>query len=62
MDASHHNLERINKWATLSAGVFCQYGAGLTYTFAIYSDALKQHFGYSQQQVQGLGSAANVGG
>lgn len=52
----------INKWHTLAASILCQYAAGLGYSFSVYSDDLKQRFGYSQEQIQGIGSANNLGG
>lgn len=52
----------VNKWLTLAASIVIQYTAGLGYTFSIYSDQLKHHFGYSQEEIQGIGSANNLGG
>ena len=31
------------------------------YCFSLYSSQLKQHFGYSQEEIQGIGSANNLG-
>ena len=33
----------------------------LRYCFSLYSSQLKRHFGYSQEQIQGIGSANNLG-
>lgn len=52
----------VNKWHALAASIVIQYTAGLGYTFSIYSDQLKHHFSYSQEEIQGLGSANNLGG
>lgn len=52
----------INKWHTLTAAILVQFAAGLGYSFSLYSDDLKRHFEYSQEQVQGIGSATNLGG
>eukprot|EP00884_Botryococcus_braunii_P017132 jgi/Botrbrau1/4101/Bobra.152_3s0049.1 len=52
----------INKWLTFSASIFCQLSAGLTYCFSLYAGGLKEKFGYSQEQIDELGSACNFGG
>ncbi len=31
------------------------------YCFSLYSSQLKEHFGYSQEEIQGIGSANNLG-
>ncbi len=31
------------------------------YCFSLYSSQIKEHFGYSQEEIQGIGSAANLG-
>jgi Nodulin-like len=36
--------------------------SGLGYTFSIYSPALKEHFGYTQTEIAGIGTACNIGG
>ena len=41
-------------WQTAWASV-CRY------CFSLYSSQLKEHFGYSQEQIQGIGSANNLG-
>ncbi|KAK9836313.1 hypothetical protein WJX81_004629 [Elliptochloris bilobata] len=52
----------VSKYFTFTASAICQLSAGLAYCFSLYSDALKTHFGYSQQQIEGVGSACNLGG
>ncbi|KAK9815489.1 hypothetical protein WJX72_004521 [[Myrmecia] bisecta] len=51
----------INKWVTFTASLFAELTAGVTYCFSLYSDALKEEFGYSQAQIQGIASACNFG-
>lgn len=31
------------------------------YCFSLYSNELKHHFGYTQEEIQGIGSANNLG-
>ena len=31
------------------------------YCFSLYSSELKHHFGYTQEEIQGIGSANNLG-
>ncbi|CAL5228367.1 g11486 [Coccomyxa viridis] len=52
----------VNKWHTLTASILLQLSAGLGYCFSLYSSQIKEHFGYSQEEIQGIGSAANLGG
>lgn len=56
------SVSYINKWHVLAAAIVLQLAAGLGYSFSLYSDDLKRHFDYSQEQVQGIGSAINLGG
>lgn len=52
----------VSKLYTFTASVICQLAAGLAYCFSLYSAALKERFGYSQEQIEGVGSACNLGG
>jgi hypothetical protein len=52
----------VSKFYTFTASVMCQLAAGLAYCFSLYSAALKERFGYSQEQIEGVGSACNLGG
>jgi hypothetical protein len=36
-------------------------GAGLSYVFALYAGDLKERFGYSQAQTDGVAAAMNLG-
>ena len=51
-----------SKWLTFSASALVMLCAGLSYSYGIYSDVLKQRYGLSQLQVAGVGTAGNVGG
>jgi hypothetical protein len=51
-----------SKWLTFSFATLLQLSSGLGYTFSIYSNDLKHHFKWSQEQIAGLGTACNVGG
>lgn len=52
----------VNKWYTFSVSIVCNCSAGLAYCFSLYSNDLKQAFGYDQSQIQAVGSAINLGG
>ena len=52
----------INKWVTFTASIAVALCCGLTYTFAIWCDALKRTYSLSQAQLELIASAANVGG
>ncbi|KAL3138776.1 hypothetical protein ABBQ32_005620 [Trebouxia sp. C0010 RCD-2024] len=52
----------VNKWAGFSVSVLCTISAGLAYCFSLYSNQLKEAFGYDQKQIQAVGSATNLGG
>ena len=52
----------VNKWAGFSVSVVCTISAGLAYCFSLYSNQLKEAFGYDQKQIQAIGSATNLGG
>lgn len=52
----------VNKWSTFSVSVICNCSAGLAYCFSLYSNELKNAFGYDQTQIQAVGSATNLGG
>ena len=51
-----------SKWLCFSTACVVMISAGLAYTFSIYSHDLKMHFALTQQQVNGLGTAGNLGG
>ena len=51
-----------SKWLTYSAACLVMLSAGLAYTFSIWSDAVKDEFGYSQTKLAGIGTAGNIGG
>eukprot|EP00850_Spirogloea_muscicola_P021809 SM000262S09888 [mRNA] locus=s262:136193:140130:- [translate_table: standard] len=50
-----------NRWLGLVAGMWILACAGSSYTFAIYSPALKSRLRYSQQQIASLAVAKDVG-
>lgn len=52
----------VNKWYTFAVSIVCNCSAGLAYCFSLYSNDLKQAFGYDQSQIQAVGSAINLGG
>jgi hypothetical protein len=52
----------LNKWATIVAATFLQICGGLCYTFSLYSPALKTSFGFTQPQLETLGSCLVSGG
>mmetsp|Transcript_40788 Transcript_40788/g.96986 ORF Transcript_40788/g.96986 Transcript_40788/m.96986 type:complete len:595 (-) Transcript_40788:567-2351(-) len=51
----------INKWIVVCAASFTQLSAGLPYCFSVYSEALKQHFNWTQIQLQTVGFACSLG-
>ncbi|GBG85457.1 hypothetical protein CBR_g40099 [Chara braunii] len=51
-----------NRWAGLVGAMLVEACTGLSYTFAIYSEHLKQTLHYSQEDVDGLGAAKDFGG
>ena len=51
-----------SKWLTYSAACLMMLSAGLAYTFSVWSDAIKNEFGYSQTELAGIGTAGNIGG
>jgi hypothetical protein len=50
-----------NKWVSFSASLTSLLGAGLSYAFALYAGDLKERFGYSQAQTDGVAAAMNLG-
>ena len=52
----------VNKWAGFSVSVLCTCSAGLAYCFSLYSNQLKEAFGYDQRQIQAIGSATKLVG
>ena len=51
-----------SKWLTFAASCLVMLCAGHSYSFSVYSDLLKTHFGLSQTKISGLGTAINLGG
>ena len=51
-----------SKWLTFSAAAIIYLNSGLAYTFSIYSENLKERFGYTQTEIAGVGTACNIGG
>jgi hypothetical protein len=51
----------INKWITIAACATLQLTAGLCYDFGIFSDQFKEVFQWSQSELQGFGTALNLG-
>jgi hypothetical protein len=51
-----------NRWVGLAAAVYAEACGGLAYTFAVYSDHLKETLDYSQTQIDALGSSKDFGG
>ena len=44
-----------SKWLTYSAACLVMSSAGLAYTFSVYSDSIKDRFGYTQTRLAGCG-------
>jgi hypothetical protein len=51
-----------NRWVGLAAAVYAEACGGLAYTFAVYSDHLKETLDFSQTQIDALGSSKDFGG
>lgn len=51
----------MNKWISYAASLTSLLGAGLTYVFALYAGDLKERFGYSQAETDGVAAAMNLG-
>ena len=51
-----------SKWWALTASLPVALSSGLTYTFSVWSDVIRERYGLSQEQLEGIGSAANLGG
>lgn len=51
----------MDRWACLASGMAIQACAGLTYTFAVYSEHLKEVLNFTQEQVDGIGAAKDFG-
>ena len=47
----------LTRWGALSASVLLEANAGLQYVFGDVSGALRTRLGYSQRQIDGLGTA-----
>ena len=55
-------MRTFNKSVTLSASLLIVFSTGLTYLFGLWSETLKEAYGLSQEQVEAIGSAGNLGG
>jgi hypothetical protein len=50
-----------NKWVTFAACALLQFSAGLCYCFGLFSSDLKRIFEWSQAELEGFGTALNLG-
>ena len=60
--AARNRRSYVNKWVSLSASLTALLGSGLSYAFALYAGDLKEKFGYSQKQTDGVAASMNLGG
>ena len=51
----------LTRWHAASAGAFLEANAGLQYVFGDVSGSLRTQLGYTQRQVDGLGTAKDCG-
>ncbi|CAI6009202.1 unnamed protein product [Closterium sp. NIES-65] len=51
-----------DRWLGLILGMWLQACGGISYAFSLYSAALKDKLQYSQEAVDGLGTAKDIGG
>ena len=58
----HRAMAFASKWWALTASLPVALSSGLTYTFSVWSDVIRERYGLSQEQLEGIGSAANLGG
>ena len=52
----------VNKWYCTAAAALLQICGGLCYTFSLFSPSLKQAFGFTQPELEALGSCLLSGG
>ncbi|XP_024544900.1 protein NUCLEAR FUSION DEFECTIVE 4 isoform X2 [Selaginella moellendorffii] len=55
-------VPRLDRWLGLSAAMIMMGCAGLTYTYAVYSEHMKQRLHFSQEDVDDIGAAKDLGG
>lgn len=61
---NHTRKEHIlwyNRWFALSAAMILMGCSGLTYTYAVYSEHIKEKLHYSQEQIDNIGAAKDFG-
>ena len=51
----------LTRWHAASAGAFLEANAGLQYVFGDVSGSLRTQLGYTQRQIDGLGTAKDCG-
>lgn len=51
-----------DRWLGLVFGMWMQGCGGISYTFGLYSAALKSRLGYNQEMTDGLGTSKDIGG
>jgi hypothetical protein len=51
----------LTRWHAASAGAFLEANAGLQYVFGDVSGSLRTRLGYTQRQIDGLGTAKDCG-
>lgn len=51
-----------NRWMVLAAATWMEACSGVSYMFGLYSESLKNTLGYSQQMLDGIGMAKDIGG
>ncbi|XP_024529459.1 protein NUCLEAR FUSION DEFECTIVE 4 isoform X2 [Selaginella moellendorffii] len=55
-------VPRLDRWLGLSAAMIMMGCAGLTYTYAVYSEHMKQRLHFSQEDIDDIGAAKDLGG
>eukprot|EP00271_Cylindrocystis_brebissonii_P007471 TRINITY_DN21046_c0_g1_i1.p1 TRINITY_DN21046_c0_g1~~TRINITY_DN21046_c0_g1_i1.p1 ORF type:complete len:598 (-),score=127.18 TRINITY_DN21046_c0_g1_i1:1375-3168(-) len=60
VDRVRHMLR--DRWLGLVLGMWMQSCGGISYTFSLYSAAMKEQLGYNQGMTDGLGTAKDIGG
>ncbi|GAQ89225.1 Nodulin-like [Klebsormidium nitens] len=58
----HQRTLKDNEWLGLAAAIYAAACSGLTYSFSVYSEHLKETLNWSQTQIDGLGSSKDFGG
>ena len=49
------------KWKALASAFLMEATAGTSYAFGLYSEELKKHLGFTQSQIEFVGTAGNIG-